>query len=75
MGYGVLSLYHQVLLPERRRRPGDDLASLLLEIDGDDTLTEAEVLAQCALLLVAGHETTRNLLGNGLLALLQHPDP
>jgi cytochrome P450 len=62
------------LLPERRRRPGDDLVSLLLQTDGDDKLTEAELLAQCALLLMAGHETTRNLLGNGLLALLQHPD-
>jgi len=37
-------------------------------------LTGEELLAQCTLLLVAGHETTRNLLGNGLLALLQHPD-
>jgi cytochrome P450 len=37
-------------------------------------LTGEELLAQCTLLLVAGHETTRNLLGNGLLALLQYPD-
>jgi len=70
----ALTDYFQALLPERRRRPGHDLVSLLLQIDGDDEFTEAELLAQCALLLIAGHETTRNLLGNGLLALLEHPD-
>ncbi|HET9224864.1 MAG TPA: cytochrome P450, partial [Roseiflexaceae bacterium] len=70
----ALTSFFGALLPERRRRPGDDLVSLLLRIDGDDELTEAELLAQCAMLLIAGHETTRNLLGNGLLALLQHPD-
>jgi cytochrome P450 len=69
----ALTEYFETLLPERRRRPGDDLVSLLLQLEGNDDLTEAELVAQCALLLVAGHETTRNLLGNGLLALLQHP--
>jgi cytochrome P450 len=70
----ALTNYFGMLLLERRRRPGADLVSLLLQIDGDDQLTEAELLAQCALLLMAGHETTRNLFGNGLLAFLQHPD-
>ncbi|MCU0491282.1 MAG: cytochrome P450 [Chloroflexaceae bacterium] len=70
----ALTDYFRAMLPERRQRPGDDLVSLLLHVEGDDGLTEEELLAQCALLLVAGHETTRNLLGNGLLALLQHPD-
>jgi hypothetical protein len=70
----ALTEYFRPLLPERRRQPGDDLVSLLLQIEGDDDMSEEELLAQCALLLVAGHETTRNLLGNGLLALLQHPD-
>jgi cytochrome P450 len=69
----ALTEYFETLLTERRRRPDNDLVSLLLQLDGNDALTEAELLAQCALLLVAGHETTRNLLGNGLLALLQHP--
>lgn len=67
--------YFRALLPERRTHKGDDLVSLLLRVEEEgEVLTEEELLAQCTLLLVAGHETTRNLLGNGLLALLQNPD-
>ena len=67
--------YFSALLPERRANKGDDLVSLLLRVEEEgEALTGEELLAQCALLLVAGHETTRNLLGNGLLALLQHSD-
>lgn len=67
--------YFRALLPERRAHKGDDLVSLLLRVEEEgEVLTEEELLAQCTLLLVAGHETTRNLLGNGLLALLQNPD-
>ena len=40
----------------------------------DDQLTEEEIIANCSLLLSAGHETTTNLIGNGLLSLLKHPD-
>ena len=70
-----LTEYFRALLPERRENKGDDLVSLLLRVEEEgEVLTEEELLAQCTLLLVAGHETTRNLLGNGLLALLQHPD-
>jgi len=70
-----LTEYFRTLLPERRENKGDDLVSLLLRVEEEgEVLTEEELLAQCTLLLVAGHETTRNLLGNGLLALLQHPD-
>jgi len=70
-----LTKYFRALLPERRENKGDDLVSLLLRVEEEgEVLTEEELLAQCTLLLVAGHETTRNLLGNGLLALLQHPD-
>ncbi|HEU4509009.1 MAG TPA: cytochrome P450 [Pyrinomonadaceae bacterium] len=70
-----LTEYFRALLPERRANKGDDLVSLLLQVEEEgDALTTEELLAQCTLLLVAGHETTRNLLGNGLLALLQHPD-
>jgi cytochrome P450 len=70
-----LTEYFRALLPERRAHKGDDLVSLLLRVEEEgEVLTEEELLAQCTLLLVAGHETTRNLLGNGLLALLQHHD-
>ncbi len=70
-----LTEYFRALLPERRANKGDDLVSLLLRVEEEgEVLTGEELLAQCTLLLVAGHETTRNLLGNGLLALLQHPD-
>src|ERR1044072_6849802 len=70
-----LTEYFRALLPERRAHKGDDLVSLLLRVEEEgEMLTGEELLAQCTLLLVAGHETTRNLLGNGMLALLQHPD-
>jgi cytochrome P450 len=70
-----LTEYFRALLPERREHKGDDLVSLLLRVEEEgEALTGEDLLAQCTLLLVAGHETTRNLLGNGLLALLQHPD-
>ena len=70
-----LTEYFRALLPERRANKGDDLVSLLLRVEEEgEVLTGDELLAQCSLLLIAGHETTRNLIGNGLLVLLQHPD-
>jgi cytochrome P450 len=62
------------LIAARRRQPGSDLLSQLVaaETDGDQ-LSEAELLATCVTLLIAGHETTLSLVGNGLLTLLQHP--
>ena len=70
-----LTEYFRALLPERRKNKGDDLVSLLLRVEEEgEMLSGEELLAQCTLLLVAGHETTRNVLGNGMLALLQHPD-
>lgn len=70
----AMSAYFRDLLPERRRRPGPDLVSQLLAAEATGgIITTKELLAQCCTLLFAGHETTRNLLGNGMLALLQHP--
>lgn len=60
---------------ERRRNKGNDLISLLIDIEEDgEVLTEEELYAQCIALLFAGHETTRNLIGNGMYTLLQHPE-
>lgn len=67
--------YVRQLAQERRRRPGTDLISDLVRTQGrDEVLTEAELVATCILLLVAGHETTTSLIGNGLLALLRNPE-
>ncbi len=66
--------YFRGLSEERRHRPGPDLLSGLVEAEeAGDRLSERELLATCILLYVAGHETTVNLIGSGLLALLQHP--
>jgi len=73
-GRRALGEYFRGLIPERRRQPRDDLlTSLIAAEDQGDRLTEGELLSTCVLLYVAGHETTVNLIGNGLLALLQHP--
>jgi cytochrome P450 len=67
--------YFQGLIAERRRRPSDDLLSALVAVEDEgDRLSEDELLATLILLLVAGHETTVNLIGNGVLALLRHPE-
>jgi cytochrome P450 len=67
--------YLSGLIAERRARPGPDLVSDLVSTrDRDESLTEVELIATCILLLIAGHETTTSLIGNGMLALLRHPD-
>jgi cytochrome P450 len=67
--------YFDALLPARRQNPGTDLVSRLLQAEAAGAIKpDGELLAQCAMLLFAGHETTRNLLGNGLYTLLTHPD-
>ena len=67
--------YFDALLPARRAHPGTDLVSRLLQAEAAGEIEpDGELLAQCAMLLFAGHETTRNLLGNGLYTLLAHPD-
>jgi pimeloyl-[acyl-carrier protein] synthase len=71
----ALADYFRELIAERRAAPrGDMLSALIAAEEAGDTLSEDELLATCILLLVAGHETTVNLIGNGTLALLRHPD-
>jgi cytochrome P450 len=63
------------LVAQKRAHPGDDMLSAVVQArDADDRLTEQEVTSMAFLLMVAGHETTVNLIGNGMLALLRHPD-
>jgi pimeloyl-[acyl-carrier protein] synthase len=74
---GALGLteYFRQLVATRRRQPGDDLLSALVAAeDQGDRLTEDELLATCVLIFFAGHETTVNLIGTGMLVLLRHPD-
>ena len=70
-----LSRYFADLVAVRRASPGDDLLSKLIEAeDQGDQLTETELISTTILLFAAGFETTTHLIGNGLLALLRHPD-
>jgi hypothetical protein len=67
--------YLRAVIDERRRAPREDLLSQLLAAEeAGQFLGEDELLANCALILFAGHETTTNLIGNGVLELLRHPD-
>lgn len=67
--------YFDALFEQRRREPADDLITLLVQAEeSGDRLTQQELRANVMLLFAAGHETTVNLIGNGLLALLRHPE-
>ena len=67
--------YAGQLIAERRRQPGDDLLSALIAVEETgDRLSTDELSAMVVQMLYAGHETTRNLIGNGLYCLLEHPD-
>jgi hypothetical protein len=73
---GVLAMrdYFRTVVADRKRRPGEDLISLLLGAEEDgNAFGDDEVVANAVLLMFAGHETTTNLLGNGLYHLLHHP--
>ncbi|MCI0386709.1 cytochrome P450 [Streptomyces sp. CNQ085] len=72
----AVTTYLTELLEKKRRRPGEDLLSALLHTadEDGDRLSPEELLGMAWLLLVAGHETTVNLIANGTLALLTHPD-
>jgi cytochrome P450 len=70
----AMTSYFRNMLAQRRREPADDLLSALVAArDEEDRLTEDELLSMAFLLLVAGHETTVNLIGSGMLALLLNP--
>ena len=67
--------YFQALIAERRRRPREDLLTALIAAEDEGhKLSEKELLSTLILLLVAGHETTVNLIANGVLAFARHPD-
>jgi cytochrome P450 len=71
----ALGRYLSGIVELRRAEPRDDLISAMLALDGsEEGLTGPELLVMANLLLVAGHETTVNLIGNGVLALLRHPE-
>ncbi|MFG2834006.1 cytochrome P450 [Streptomyces zaomyceticus] len=70
-----LGMYLAGLIEERRKNPGDDMLSQLATAKGQDgPMTTMELLSTAALLLIAGHETTVNLITNGMLTLLRNPD-
>jgi len=72
---GQLGAYLDEVIADRRQHLGDDLLSQLLVVEeAGDRLSPAELKSFVVLLYVAGHETTVNLIGNGVLALLRHPD-
>ncbi len=74
-GSREMTAYFRDLIAERRRQPGDDVTSGLIaaHLEGD-RLSADELVANCVLLLFAGHETTTQLIGNGCYALLTHPE-
>ena len=66
--------YLRVLAAERRRAPREDVLSTFVAAEAEGILTEDEAVANCVLLLFAGHETTANLIANGLVLLFENPD-
>jgi cytochrome P450 len=74
-GNALARMYFEQLFELRRREPGDDLTTQLVQAEEDGSkLTNEELTANIILLFGAGHETTVNLIGNGLLALHRNPE-
>ncbi len=70
-----LQQYFEGLIGERSKAPGDDMLSAMIQAEQEgEKLTHGELLSTLGLLLIAGHETTVNLIGNGLLQFSRHPD-
>lgn len=66
--------YFKTLIPQRQKSPQQDLLSALITVkEQDNKLSEEEIISVCMLLFFTGEETTVNLIGNGMLALLRHP--
>ena len=75
LGHAMAKMYFEQLFELRRKNPGDDLTTQLVQAEEDgNKLTNEELTANIILLFGAGHETTVNLIGNGLLALHRNPD-
>jgi cytochrome P450 len=71
----ALEEYFHAVVAERRARPRDDLLSHMIAAqDGGDQLSDDELISNCVTLLLAGHESTKNLIANGILTLLRHPE-
>lgn len=73
-GINSMVEYITPLIQQRREHPGIDLISLLISAEEAGQLTYNDVLATCVLLVFGGHETTMNLIANGTLALMKHPE-
>lgn len=65
--------YLRLIAAERRRAPREDVLSMFMAAEAEGTVTEDEAVANCVLLLFAGHETTANLIANGLVLLFDNP--
>lgn len=74
-GTQQMAEYFREMIKDRRRNPREDMISALVSArDDGDRLSEDELISTCILLLFGGHETTTNLIGNGMLALIRNPD-
>jgi pimeloyl-[acyl-carrier protein] synthase len=70
-----MSAYFRAEVQEHQKHPRDDAITALVNAEQDgDRLSEEEIVANCILIMVGGQETTTNLIGNGMLSLLRHPD-
>ncbi|MFH9299401.1 cytochrome P450 [Streptomyces sp. NPDC017520] len=75
LAYQEIVDYGREIIEEKRRNPGEDLTSVFIQArDGDDRLDENELIAMVALMIMVGLDTTRNLIGSAILALIDHPD-
>ena len=70
----ILFDYCQAVAKYKERHPGDDLISILISKESEHKMTREEVIWTAVTMLLAGHETTTHMLGNGMLALVRHPE-